>query len=205
MFKLFLNYLKKDYILSRKIMLVVLIFIVISFGIQTFIEQDTSIESYFKGLIISLMIFNISTVILAFKTEEESEFKYIEHLLSLKYQYRIVSRYIYFMLINILILFSYIITDISFLMYGYLLNILICSIILLVFYVFGSEYIPVILLIISFVSIFINNIIKIDFSLLNNINTIVFVSFIIYITSLFLTIILVKLKNGDKRYEENLH
>lgn len=195
MIKLYLKSLKKDFILSWKIISVISIFLLISFLTQIFIEHDTSITSLIKGIILSLLIFNTVLIIFAFKCEDNQNFTYLSHLFDLNEKQRIITRYLFFFIINSGLLLTYLIFNINFLLLGFFVNIIISSLMLLVYYLLGSTYIVTIILIVSALTIFFTRIIAIDLSFNNSfIIFMLIIGILIYLVSLLISLTFSNLK-----------
>jgi hypothetical protein len=195
MIKAYLRSIVKDFILSWKIASIVSIFMIICFCIQIFVENDTSIQSFVKGLVLSFTILNLSLILLAFKCEEELNFGYISQFFDLTEKHRLISRYLFFLIINLLLLFAYIILNIEFLLFGFLINIVICSVVLFAYYIFGSSYLVMLMLIITGLTILTLQIIPISFSFINDLHSIIpLLGILIYIFSLLSSLVILHFK-----------
>ncbi|WP_423363963.1 ABC-2 transporter permease [Mycoplasma sp. P36-A1] len=195
MIKQYYNSIIKDFILSRKIILIVCIFMAISFFVQVFIEKDTSISTFGKGVVISLTILNVGLILFAFKNEEEIEFDYLAHFFDLNRPKRIIAKYLFFLIINLFILLLYLVFNVDFLIIGFLVNIIICSITLFTYYTFGSQYLMIMVMVFSGLTILLFQFFPISITNLSNIKLLIpLIGISLYFLSLIFSLILNKLK-----------
>lgn len=196
MFRFYINSLKINFILTRKIFLICLLFFGLSFFIQIYFDNDTSIASFTKGLVLSGLILNISLLIFGFKKEEEGQFSYLSNNFDLKLKHRIITKYLFLLLLNCFLIISYFIFKYDILLLGFIINITLTSILLFVYFNFGVKFLGITTLIISALTIlYLQNPIFIYFNFTISLGMLSIYSVSLYILSLLVTLLLTHKKS----------
>lgn len=199
MFKYYVNSLRINFILTRKIFLLLLLFFGISFFIQIYLDNDTSISSFTKGLVLSSLILNISLIIFGFKQEEESNFAYISNNFDLSNKHRIIIKYLFFLLLNSLLIIIYFIFNYKILLLAFIINTSLSAILLFIYYKFGVRYLGIVALIISAITImYLQNLVAIPYNFSTNLYIVNIYAVIFYLISLIFNLLLNIRKDDTK-------
>lgn len=135
--------LKRDFIVSKKIILLSVIIMVVINIIAFVAEKDFSTMTMVKSIIISSMILNLAVINYGFKQEEMPEYKYIIAMSDIPVQMQIIARFILFFIIPFVILLISLLFNMPVLIYVFAGVLLTSGLALFTYYRFGSSLIGI--------------------------------------------------------------